>query len=128
MKRLLEEAEKNQELKEKIVELDKNPESTLKDYIKVAAEYGIELKEEDFKPAQAEITDDELDAVAGGGDCACVIGGGGTSSQLGDTCVCAVAGGGEYSSQAIENGARCVCAFAGGGTDNGRYDCRRSGF
>ena len=128
MKRLLEEAEKNQELKEKIVELDKNPESTLKDYIQVAAEYGIEIKEEDFKPAQGELTDDELDAVAGGDACTCPIAGGGEASKTDDTCACAVAGGGEYSSKAIENGARCVCAFAGGGTDNGRYDCRRSGF
>ena len=37
MKKLLEEIEKNQELKAKIQELDKNPESTPKDYIQVAA-------------------------------------------------------------------------------------------
>ena len=77
MKKLLEEMEKNQELKAKMEELDKNPESTPKDYIQVAAEYGIEIKEEDFKPAQGELNDDELDAVAGGDKCLCAIGGGG---------------------------------------------------
>ena len=35
-------------MKGKIVELDKNTESALNDYIKVVAEYGIELKEDDF--------------------------------------------------------------------------------
>ena len=48
MKKFLEELEKNQELKAKIEELDKNPASTPKDFIRVAAEYGVELKEEDL--------------------------------------------------------------------------------
>ena len=90
--------EKNLELKAKIEELDKNPASTPKDYIKAAAEYGVELKEEDFQPAgaQGELADDELDAVAGGGDCFCVIGGGGSSSSKYEkTCACAVGGIGE---------------------------------
>ena len=112
MKRLLEEMEKNQELKAKIEELDKNTESTSKDYIQVAAEYGIEIKEEDFKPAQGELTDDELDAVAGGEFCTCAIGGGGAATQHADnTCACVMGGGGEYS----YGGCRCVCVLAGTG-------------
>ncbi|RKI39398.1 Nif11-like leader peptide family natural product precursor [bacterium D16-51] len=115
MKRLLEEMEKNQELKAKIEELDKNPESTPKDYIRVAAEYGIEIKEEDFKPAQGELTDDELDAVAGGEPCACVFGGGGTANQSDDTCACVFGGGGEYSDGS------CRCACVGGGAGDGHH-------
>lgn len=111
MKRLLEEMEKNQELKAKIEELDKSSESTPKDYIQVAAEYGIELKEEDFKPAQGELADDELDAVAGGDACTCPIGGGGASSKSDNTCACVLGGGGEYT----DGSCRCACVLVGGG-------------
>ena len=111
MQKLLEEMEKNQELKAKIQELDKNPESTPKDYIQVAAEYGIEIKEEDFKPAQGELNDDELDAVAGGGDCYCAIGGGGSANERDKTCACIVAGAGDKTS----GSKRCGCAFYGSG-------------
>ena len=105
MKKLLEEAEKNQELKEKIVELDKNPESTPKDYIQVAAEYGIELREEDFKPAQGELNDDELDAVAGGVS-GCYSGAG----FRGGSTECIVTGDGVRIRP--ENGI-CCCIFSG---------------
>ena len=113
MKRLLEEMEKNQEMKAKIEELDKNPESTLKDFIKVAAEYGVELKEEDFKPAEGEFTDDELDTVAGGAECGCILGGGGSGTEYekSKTCACVIGGGGEW-----ENGdCRCTCVIGGSG-------------
>ena len=112
MKRLLEEMEKNQEMKAKIEELDKNPESTLKDFIKVAAEYGVELKEEDFKPVEGEFTDDELDAVAGGAECGCIMGGGGSATgRYEKTCVCVMGGGGEKT----DGECRCVCAPLGYG-------------
>ncbi len=112
MKRLLEEMEKNQEMKAKIEELDKNPESTLKDFIKVAAEYGVELKEEDFKPVEGEFTDDELDAVAGGAECGCFMGGGGSATgRYEKTCVCVMGGGGEKT----DGECRCVCAPLGYG-------------
>ena len=111
MKKLLEEMEKNQELKAKIQEMDKNPESTPKDYIQLAAEYGIEIKEEDFKPAQGELNDDELDAVAGGDGCGCVIGGGGSANEKDKTCACIVAGAGEHTNGST----RCGCAFYGSG-------------
>ena len=117
MKKLLEEMEKNQELKAKMEELDKNPKSTPKDYIQVAAEYGVELKEEDFKPAseQGELTDTELDAVAGGDSCVCVLGGGGSDGRYEKTCACVIGGGGEYAGGAI----RCTCLIGGAGD---RYD------
>ena len=112
MKKLLEEMEKNQELKAKIQELDKNPESTPKDYIQVAAEYGIEIKEDDFKPAQGKLNDDELDAVAGGADCYCAIGGGGEKGVSDEVCACVAAGGGGIGNSEL---ARCICFLGGFG-------------
>ena len=113
MKKFLEEMEKNPELKAKIEELDKNPASTPKDFIEAAAEYGVELKEEDFQPvsAQGELADDELDAVAGGSGCICVLGGGGTDDGYHGTCACV--GGGYGSAKGKYEG--CACAIGGGG-------------
>lgn len=113
MKKFLEEMEKNPELKAKIEELDKNPESTPKDFIEAAAEYGVELKEEDFQPAgaQGELADDELDAVAGGGNCLCAVGGGGTDDAYHGTCACVV--GGYGSGKDKYEG--CACVIGGGG-------------
>ena len=116
MKQFLEELEKNQELKAKIEELDKNPASTPKDFIRVAAEYGVELKEEDFQPvsAQGELADDELDAVAGGKTCACVTGGGGVAGESHGTWACALVG---YGAGNPEFHKPCYCSAAGGGSD-----------
>ncbi len=49
MKKLLEEIAHNLEFRAKIAELDKDTSSKLDDYLKVAAEYGIEIEEEDFQ-------------------------------------------------------------------------------
>lgn len=113
MKKFLEEMEKNQELKAKIEQLDKDPASTPKDYVRIAAEYGLEITEEDFKlaDAQGELQDDELDAVAGGSDCICFGGGGGSASEGDNTCACVLGGGGETSSR----NCRCACVIAGTG-------------
>lgn len=120
MNKLLEEIEKNPELKAKIEELNKNPGSTAQDYIRTAAECGVELKEEDFSPAggQEELGDDELDAVAGGDECFCLAGGGGTANSKNEgTCACVLGGGGEYAGSARdqEGAPRCVCIFGGTG-------------
>lgn len=82
----------------------------------LAKELGIELTEADLaKPAAEELSDDELDAIAGGGDvsCACAMGGGGTKDNNDKTCACVLAGAG-YSQSGRE---RCVCGFAGYGYD-----------
>ena len=124
MKKLLEEMEKNEELKSKVEKLDQDPKSAPKDYIELAAEYGIELKEEDFKPAngQGELNDGELDAVAGGTGCGCVIGGGGEESKYDKLCVCVGGGSGDFSEYAFERGNRCICVVAGGGVE-GTTNC-----
>ena len=90
----------------------------------LAQAHGITLTEEDFAvPQGGELSDDELDAVAGGGGCGCpVIGGGGGEDVItGDhyECGCFVGGGG--TSYACRNGGtagiRCVCGVIGGGSD-----------
>lgn len=119
MKNLLEAMEKNPELKAKIEELNKAPDSTVQDFIKAAAEYGVELAEADFAPAgsQGELADDELEAVAGGGACFCAIGGGGDADVLPrggwgrKTCACVLGGGGQYT----DNATRCACVLGGAG-------------
>lgn len=124
MKQLLEMVEQNPELKAKIEELDKNPDTTMQDIIQLTAEYGIELTEEDFKPAgrQGELSDEELDAVAGGDDCVCVLGGGGTSKAMYDrSCACVLGGGGEN----VAGNTRCVCVLGGLGDSVYVYPCLR---
>ena len=125
MKKFLEELEKNPELKAKMEELSKDPASTPKDFIKAAAEYGVEIKEEDFQPvsAQGELQDDELGAVAGGyvfepdlesgESCTCTYFGAGVSDEYHDDCTCIQSGVG-----AGEWGyAGCWCVFSGSGND-----------
>ena len=70
--------------------MDKAPDSTPQDFIKAAAEYGLELTEADFQPAasKGDLADDELEAVTGGGSmadanlCFCAIGGGGEGLDI----------------------------------------------
>ena len=81
----------------------------------MAKELGVALTDEDFEKPTEELSDDELDTVAGGGDvsCACAMGGGGTKDSNDKTCACVLAGAG-YSKTSRE---RCVCGFAGYGYD-----------
>lgn len=82
--------------------------------IALAKELGITLLAEDF-PEANELSDDELDAVAGGSDvdCVCAMGGGGTKDDNDKTCACVLTGVG-YADDKRE---RCLCGFAGWGYD-----------
>ena len=82
--------------------------------IALAKELGVTLNAEDF-PEENELSDDELDAVAGGSDvnCACAMGGGGSADSNDKTCACVLAGVG-YDDEKSE---RCLCGFAGWGYD-----------
>ena len=81
LKKFLEEASKNEELKTKLEALTDKDTATEK-AIEIAKEYGFTLTTEDFKETHgAVISDDELDQVAGGG---CFFGG---SGHMG--CICA---------------------------------------
>ncbi|WP_035779153.1 Nif11-like leader peptide family RiPP precursor [Butyrivibrio sp. MC2013] len=67
LKKFLEEASKNEELKTKLEALTDKDTATEK-AIEIAKEYGFTLTAEDFKETQgAVLSDDELDQVAGGG-------------------------------------------------------------
>ena len=66
LKKFLEEASKNEELKAKLAALT-DKETAVAKAIEIAKEYGFALTAEDFKPADgAELSLDELNAVAGG--------------------------------------------------------------
>ena len=105
MKKLLELASEDKKFAKEIREADKEA------LIRLAKAHEIELSEEDFEKSQNELSDDELDAVAGGGincvcvscgggdGCACVIGGGGKDGGL-TSCACAVYGEG-YSDKVL---------------------------
>jgi len=111
MKKFLELVSKDENLKQKMQSFnDMEPEKAIQAGIALAKELGIELSEADFteEKSDGELNDDELDAVAGGGDCACIAGGGGTVyddsdhfcpcivyGQGSDICFCAVIGVGE---------------------------------
>ena len=85
--------------------------------IELLKEYGVILTAEDFKVPVGELSDDELNAVAGGGGCGCPVVGGGGGDDL--TCVC-IAGGTGYvrgcGGYSLEGG--CFCAVAGAGSTN----------
>ena len=110
MMKFLELVSKNEELAAKVGSMDE------KELLALAKELGVELTAADLKkPGVQELDDDDLDAVAGGGDvsCACAMGGGGTKDSNDKTCACVLAGAG-YSKTGRE---RCVCGFAGYGYD-----------
>lgn len=110
LKKFFEKVSADEELAAKV-----SAEADVAKLIALAKELGFELTEADFKKPVEEISDDELDNVAGGGDvsCACAMGGGGTKDSNDKTCACVLAGAG-YSKSGRE---RCVCGFAGYGYD-----------
>ena len=86
--------------------------------VALAASCGIELSEDELTfhaaPETHELSDDELDAVAGGWkECVCVLAGGGKADADGLACAC-VAGGlglGRKNKEAT----RCMCVASGFG-------------
>ncbi|MCD8338282.1 MAG: Nif11-like leader peptide family RiPP precursor [Lachnospiraceae bacterium] len=69
MKEFLEAIEENEELRAKVEELNRKADASPKDFSALAKEYGFDLREEDFSGVRRkmnEISEDELDAVAGG--------------------------------------------------------------
>ena len=101
-------AESIQEAKEKI--------------IADAAVKGITLTEEDFADTADtdELSEDELDAVAGGKKCYCAVGGGGESSyETQNVCGCVVGGVGRYKPDWSDvTFDRCICIVGGSGRDD----------
>ena len=92
----------------------------LETLISIAKEVGIVLTEADFAPSSSEISDAELEVVAGGADCYCAVGGGGTGDDNDKTCACVVSGGGETKNSLDgykKTGTRCCCVLGGWGGD-----------
>lgn len=107
LKKLLELVSRNEDLAKKLSSMDKE------ETIALAKELGIELTEADFEQKN-ELSDDELDTVAGGKSCFCAWGGGTGNSSIAKTCACVAYGQGDSRNSSI---ARCVC-YVGGGGDN----------
>lgn len=109
MKLFLEKISEDRELAARIAGMDSNA------IMAEARRQGIELTDADFaSESDAELSEDELNEVAGGGKCACVAGGGGTEGDNCDKCFCIVAGEGSFS----DGAQRCECGIAGGGVDH----------
>lgn len=110
MKKFLERMSANEELRDRVNQM------TEEELLHEAAKLGIALTDEDFKQeeSQGTLSDDELDAVSGGGKCGCYGSGGGTADGTGlKPCGCVAVGVGGF-----EDGERrCYCIAAGGGVN-----------
>ena len=84
--------------------------------IELLKEYGVSFTAEDFKAPEGELSDDELNAVAGGGGCGCAVGGGGGGDEL--VCVCVLGGSGSIPECYDPSQGGCICAVAGAGATN----------
>ena len=71
-----------------------------------------DMEKKEILGKEKDLEADELEAVAGGKVCACVMGGGGEADAGQKTCACVLGGGGEY---ADDSGTRCVCVVGGAG-------------
>lgn len=109
MKKFLEAVSKNEELTKKINAMTKE------ELLVLAKELGIELTEADFAEPAGELNDDELDAVAGGAECVCVLGGGGEAGGKWNNRVCACVAAGAGLDR--DGKGRCGCSAAGWGAD-----------
>ena len=109
MKLFLEKISEDRELAARIAGMDSNA------IMAEARRQGIELTDADFaSESDAELSEDELDAVAGGGKCACIAGGSGTEDNDNClNCVCVMGGQGVFK-DGVE---RCKCVIGGGGVD-----------
>jgi predicted ribosomally synthesized peptide with nif11-like leader len=87
----------------------------------LAKENGIELTLADLekKEESGELSDDELDAVAGGGFCTCVVagGGGGTDANDGQIYGCACTSYGQ-GGDGRKKDSNCACIVIGEGQDD----------
>ena len=117
MKKFMEALSEHPELGDKVADAGK------KELFVIAKELGIELTEADLEQQPGELSDDELDAVAGGADmavindaCGCVVGGGGKRDSANKVCACVAVGVGYNKGGDI----RCTCAVGGVGAEEAK--------
>ena len=130
MKQLVEKISADSKLKRQVAEIcesGKSNEEIDQELIALAKELGLTVtaKELDAYENGEELSDDELEAVTGGGACACVLPGGGGGDGL--KCGCFTGGNGrvfeyrpatdDYLQLPWDQGG-CVCAGAGAGATN----------
>lgn len=111
LKKFLEAVSQNEELAKKINTL------SMEDILALAKEMGIALTEEDLTTPQT-LDDADLETVAGGKECFCAMGGGGTAdSPIEKTCACVTVGVGEWNEKFDDRltGNRCLCILGGSG-------------
>lgn len=116
-KRFFELLSKDEEMVKKVCSM-----TEMEEILALARELGIELTEADFETPDGEMSEDELNSVTGGGDCYCVMGGGGTKSTYDDVCACVLAGWGYYNDSfepyaSDDNLVRCACPGLGSGNN-----------
>ncbi len=106
----------NPDVADKLREKAENVEEATPLFIEFAKEHGFELTEEDFKAHAQELSERELVSVAGGGECICLVGGGGTETDdyvgLAPACGCVAYGQGNT---VMDGDMRCVCIVSGYG-------------
>lgn len=110
MKKFMEAATEDEVLAEKLKDI-----SDVETIRALAAEKGFILTEEDLAQPAGELSEDELDAVVGGGKCVCFLGGGGSADAHESTCACVLYGQGDFHNSLTYTGTRCVCNCAGTG-------------
>ena len=109
MKLFLEKISEDREIAARIAGMDSNA------IMAEARRQGIELTDADFaSESDAELSEDELNEVAGGGKCACILGGGGKADDNCNKCSCVLDGAGKFKDGIVN---RCGCVGAGGGVD-----------
>ena len=123
-------------LKEKIFELASqdgelaeklNAAESIEALVALLAEKGLDVAVGDLQalaqPAAegaVKLSEDELDAVAGGEACTCFEGGGGAAGKFDRTCACVIYGLGRFAHPGEEPVNRCNCFTIGtGGTHDG---------
>lgn len=110
--------EEKPELQEKLNEMAK--ENSINFNEKIITELnnaGFEISMDDLKEPSGELSEDELRAVAGGGGCACALGGYGGGDRLYCACLFAGSGGIDNCDNVGVHGG-CVCPIAGTGATN----------
>ena len=111
--RILEVASQDEDFGKKLSEAEA-PEAV----VELLRERGLDVAVEDLQalaqPADqdaVELSDDELEAVAGGGECGCSVYGGGKAGGKDKSCGCYVYGQGGSKGE----GVRCGCVYGGWG-------------